>query len=159
MRLQGARSPRVATYSRSAASKWAGSPRPGMPWSSREMARRVEEVQLASLAHQRAFQAGSMHGNAWQAPDSWRHAIIMFIKMPRPSSLQVPNGAAGHYLLGRVSRLQGRIADAKDHFVRALNLDPLLWSAYEDLCAIGEHACVHVCMIYWGRKETDVAAT
>ena len=54
-----------------------------------------------------------------------------------PDGGQVPNGAAGHYLLGRVSRLGGRNTEAREHFVRALRLDPLMWSAYEELCAIG----------------------
>ncbi|GAX75808.1 hypothetical protein CEUSTIGMA_g3251.t1 [Chlamydomonas eustigma] len=49
----------------------------------------------------------------------------------------VPCGAAGYYLLGRISRLTGRITDAKEQFVKALRLNPLLWSAYEELCTIG----------------------
>jgi tetratricopeptide (TPR) repeat protein len=52
--------------------------------------------------------------------------------------MQVPCGAAGYYLLGRISRLTGRITDAKEQFVKALRLNPLLWSAYEELCAIGK---------------------
>lgn len=30
------------------------------------------------------------------------------------------------------------MSEAKDYFFRALRLNPLLWSAYEELCAIGE---------------------
>jgi len=60
--------------------------------------------------------------------------------MCRVYDTQVPNGAAGHYLLGRISRLGGRPTDAKEHFVRALRLDPLLWSAYEELCALGKRS-------------------
>jgi anaphase-promoting complex subunit 3 len=53
------------------------------------------------------------------------------------SHLQVPHGAAGLYLLGRVYRLVGRAADAREQFVRALRINPLLWSAFEELCALG----------------------
>ena len=51
---------------------------------------------------------------------------------------QIPNGAAGLYLLGRVYRLVGRSHDAREQFMRALRIDPLLWSAYEELCSLGE---------------------
>ncbi|KAG1674960.1 hypothetical protein FOA52_014755 [Chlamydomonas sp. UWO 241] len=57
--------------------------------------------------------------------------------LTRAGDGSVPNGAAGHYLLGRISRLVGRATDAKDHFVRALRVDPLLWCAYDELCALG----------------------
>ncbi|GFH12736.1 uncharacterized protein HaLaN_08479 [Haematococcus lacustris] len=50
---------------------------------------------------------------------------------------QVPLGAAGLYLLGRVYRLVGRLQDAKEQYVQALRLNPLMWSAYEELCALG----------------------
>lgn len=52
--------------------------------------------------------------------------------------LQIPHGAPGLYLLGRVYRLLHRTADAKEFFLKALRRDPLLWSAYEELCALGE---------------------
>ncbi len=55
-----------------------------------------------------------------------------------PPALQVPLGAAGLYLLGRVYRLVGRLQDAKEQYARALRLNPLLWSAYEELCSLGE---------------------
>lgn len=54
---------------------------------------------------------------------------------------QIPNGAAGLYLLGRVYRLVGRPTDAREHFVRALRENPLLWSAFEELCALGTCTC------------------
>ncbi|KAJ9516400.1 hypothetical protein QJQ45_011078 [Haematococcus lacustris] len=50
---------------------------------------------------------------------------------------EVPLGAAGLYLLGRVYRLVGRLQDAKEQYVQALRLNPLMWSAYEELCALG----------------------
>ena len=49
----------------------------------------------------------------------------------------VPGGAAGHYLLGRICRLRSRHKDAIQHFTTALELDPMLWSAYEELCLLG----------------------
>ncbi len=52
---------------------------------------------------------------------------------------QVPNGAAGYYLLGRICVLSNRHDPAIEHFSAALTLDPLLWSAYEELCNLGEH--------------------
>lgn len=41
-------------------------------------------------------------------------------------------------MLGKACRLAGRTSDAKEHFTQALKLDPLLWSAFEELCALGE---------------------
>jgi len=48
-----------------------------------------------------------------------------------PSS-EIPNGSAGHYLLGLVYRYTGRRSSAVDHFMQALVIDTLLWAAYED---------------------------
>ncbi|XP_051147998.1 cell division cycle protein 27 homolog B isoform X2 [Andrographis paniculata] len=53
------------------------------------------------------------------------------------SSTDVPNGAAGHYLLGLVYRYTDRRQRAINHFNQALSLDPLLWAAYEELCILG----------------------
>lgn len=50
---------------------------------------------------------------------------------------EVPNGAAGHYLLGLIYRYTGRKIPAIDHFTQALAMDPLLWAAYEELCILG----------------------
>jgi len=50
---------------------------------------------------------------------------------------QVPNGAAGLHLLGRIARLTGRDQAAAAWFVKALRADPMLWSAYDQLCALG----------------------
>ena len=50
---------------------------------------------------------------------------------------QVPCGAAGHYLLGRICVLSNRHDSAVAHLCDALRADPLLWCAYEELCALG----------------------
>ncbi|XP_024992549.1 cell division cycle protein 27 homolog B isoform X1 [Cynara cardunculus var. scolymus] len=50
---------------------------------------------------------------------------------------EVPNGAAGHYLLGLVYRYTDRMRSAAHQFNQALSLDPLLWAAYEELCKLG----------------------
>ena len=49
----------------------------------------------------------------------------------------VPNGAHGLYLLGRVCKETGRDKAAAAHFADALALDPFMWCAYEELCALG----------------------
>ncbi|KAK9823416.1 hypothetical protein WJX72_002594 [[Myrmecia] bisecta] len=56
---------------------------------------------------------------------------------PDQDSSAVPNGAAGFFLLGRISRLSNRHKQAIACFSTALQLDPLLWSAYEELCTLG----------------------
>ncbi|OVA20244.1 Tetratricopeptide repeat-containing domain [Macleaya cordata] len=53
------------------------------------------------------------------------------------SNAEVPNGAAGHYLLGLIYRYTDRRKSAVDHFKQALSIDPLLWAAYEELCILG----------------------
>nr|XP_043621457.1 cell division cycle protein 27 homolog B [Erigeron canadensis] len=52
-------------------------------------------------------------------------------------SAEVPNGAAGHYLLGLIYRYTDRIKSAVHQFNQALSMDPLLWAAYEELCKLG----------------------
>ncbi|VFQ68914.1 unnamed protein product [Cuscuta campestris] len=52
-------------------------------------------------------------------------------------TLEVPNGASGHYLLGLIYRYTDRKKSAVLHFKKALLLDPLLWAAYEELCILG----------------------
>ena len=49
----------------------------------------------------------------------------------------MPNGAAGYYLLGQICEKLGRISDAKNYFAKALQLNPVLWTAYEKLCKMG----------------------
>jgi len=55
-------------------------------------------------------------------------------------------GANGEYLLGVICRDTGRNAAATAHFTRALSADPLMWSAYEALCALGADAEAKACM-------------
>ncbi|XP_020239897.1 cell division cycle protein 27 homolog B [Cajanus cajan] len=50
---------------------------------------------------------------------------------------EVPNGAAGHYLLGLIYRYTDRRKSAIQHFKQALSMDPLMWVAYEELCILG----------------------
>ncbi|KAJ9558058.1 hypothetical protein OSB04_012672 [Centaurea solstitialis] len=50
---------------------------------------------------------------------------------------EVPNGAAGHYLLGLIYRYTDRKTSAIHHFNQALLMNPLLWAAYEELCKLG----------------------
>ncbi|KAK3210641.1 hypothetical protein Dsin_015347 [Dipteronia sinensis] len=52
-------------------------------------------------------------------------------------SAEVPNGAAGHYLIGLVYRYTDRRKSAVHHFQQALAIDPLLWAAYKELCILG----------------------
>ena len=49
----------------------------------------------------------------------------------------MPNGAAGFYLLGRIYQLSNRHSAAIAYYQTALQVDPMLWSAYEELCALG----------------------
>ncbi|GFY92020.1 CDC27 family protein [Actinidia rufa] len=53
------------------------------------------------------------------------------------ANAEVPNGAAGHYLLGLIYRYTDRRKRAVHHFKQALSIDPLLWAAYEELCILG----------------------
>ncbi|KAK7266697.1 hypothetical protein RIF29_19347 [Crotalaria pallida] len=50
---------------------------------------------------------------------------------------EVPNGAAGHYLLGLIYRYTDKRESAINHFKQALSMDPLMWAAYEELCILG----------------------
>ncbi|WJX80905.1 Cell division cycle protein 27 B, variant 2 [Trifolium repens] len=52
-------------------------------------------------------------------------------------SAEVPNGSAGHYLLGLIYRYTDRKKSAIQHFKQALSMDPLMWAAYEELCILG----------------------
>ncbi|KAJ7969551.1 Cell division cycle protein 27 like B [Quillaja saponaria] len=56
---------------------------------------------------------------------------------PKEASTEVPNVAAGHFLLGLVYRYTDRRKSAVHHFKQALSLDPLMWAAYEELCVLG----------------------
>eukprot|EP00887_Chlorella_sp_A99_P004840 scaffold4.g4840.t1 len=59
---------------------------------------------------------------------------------PPPSLPQVPNGAAGFYLLGRIYQLSNRHSAAMHYYNSAVQLDPMLWSAFEELCVLGADA-------------------
>ena len=51
---------------------------------------------------------------------------------------QVPGGAAGYYLLGKLYTLTDNPAMATSAFSAALMRDPLMWCAYEGLCRLGK---------------------
>ena len=61
--------------------------------------------------------------------------------------LQVPGGAAGRYLLGRIARLTSRQEEAARHYSAALEADPLMWQAFQELCQLGAHqyGSTHMC--------------
>nr|GLL33706.1 cell division cycle protein 27 homolog B isoform X2 [Ipomoea trifida] len=61
----------------------------------------------------------------------------MALSQTNDPTSEVPNGAAGHYLLGLIYRYTDRKKSAVHHFNQALSLDPLLWAAYEELCILG----------------------
>ncbi|KAG6668154.1 hypothetical protein I3843_01G142500 [Carya illinoinensis] len=56
---------------------------------------------------------------------------------PNVPGAEIPNGAAGHYLLGLIHRYTDRRKTAIHHFKLALSTDPLMWAAYEELCVLG----------------------
>ncbi|XP_041000913.1 cell division cycle protein 27 homolog B-like [Juglans microcarpa x Juglans regia] len=56
---------------------------------------------------------------------------------PNEPGAEIPNGAAGHYLLGLIYRYTDRRKTAVHHFKQALSADPLMWAAYEELCVLG----------------------
>ncbi|GFR53132.1 hypothetical protein Agub_g15849, partial [Astrephomene gubernaculifera] len=61
---------------------------------------------------------------------------------------EIPYGPAGLYLLGKVCRLTNCMSEAKDYYFRALRLNPLLWCAYEELCAVGgDEEAAEVCSL------------
>ncbi|XP_049849576.1 uncharacterized protein LOC126319916 [Schistocerca gregaria] len=52
--------------------------------------------------------------------------------------LSVPNGEYGIYLLGVISHRQGNLRHAISLYKKSLELNPLIWSAYDALCQLGE---------------------
>ena len=50
---------------------------------------------------------------------------------------QVPNGAAGLYLLGMICMQNNRREHASIFFRLSLKLDPFMWDAFEQLCILG----------------------
>lgn len=58
--------------------------------------------------------------------------------MPIPSTFEnVPHGAAGFHLLGKLYQMTNRHANAIVAFSTALKLDPMMWCAFEELCVLG----------------------
>ena len=51
----------------------------------------------------------------------------------------IPNGAYGYYLLGLINEKRSINQDTKEFYLKALELNPNLWIAYEKLCKMGEH--------------------
>lgn len=49
----------------------------------------------------------------------------------------VPNGSAGLYLLGLINERLQKYGDSKDYYMKALELNPTLWTAYERLLKMG----------------------
>lgn len=47
-------------------------------------------------------------------------------------------GAAESFLVGKIHRMTSRQDSAKKYFASALELDPFMWSAFEELCRLGE---------------------
>ena len=72
--------------------------------------------------------------------DEVRQSLRRRLPWPRLTSRggQVPGGAAGEFLLGVVCRKSNRNEPAVAHFRKALALDPFCWSAFEELCALGD---------------------
>ena len=52
---------------------------------------------------------------------------------------QIPNGAAGLFLLGQVYERQMKRREAVEMYKHALHQDPTLWCAYERLCRMQIH--------------------
>uniref|UniRef100_K3W6X7 Cdc23 domain-containing protein n=1 Tax=Globisporangium ultimum (strain ATCC 200006 / CBS 805.95 / DAOM BR144) TaxID=431595 RepID=K3W6X7_GLOUD len=50
---------------------------------------------------------------------------------------EIPCGAAGLYLMGRICRRANRREQAIVYFAKSLDADATLWSAYEELCELG----------------------
>lgn len=50
----------------------------------------------------------------------------------------MPGGAAGLFLLGQIARLTSRQQEAAKYYSAALEMDPLLWQAFQELCQLGE---------------------
>ena len=57
-------------------------------------------------------------------------------------------------MLGKICRLTNRHTVAQSYHKAALTLDPLLWSAYEELCMLGESRSCHEGL--WGTNLGNV---
>ena len=58
-------------------------------------------------------------------------------------AVQVPHGAYGQFLLGKIMRVTSRPKPAAKYFQKCLKLNPMMWSAYEELCQLGAHLSAH----------------
>ncbi|EGR28714.1 hypothetical protein IMG5_170140 [Ichthyophthirius multifiliis] len=64
---------------------------------------------------------------------------FIFSQKSKGNNLEnIPNGAYGYYLLGLIFEGQQKFAEAKEQFIKSLDLNPTLWVAYEKLCKIGD---------------------
>lgn len=57
--------------------------------------------------------------------------------MPGNDTSKIPNGSAGYYLLGRIYQLSNRHNIAIAYFNTALQLDPMMWQSFQELCNLG----------------------
>ncbi|XP_024020675.1 cell division cycle protein 27 homolog B [Morus notabilis] len=100
------------------------------------------------LRNNQAYSAYHILKGAQMAQSRYLFAISCFrmdflneaeaaLSPPNEPSAEVPNGAAGHYLLGLIYRYTDRRKSAAHHFKEALSIDPLMWAAYEELCLLG----------------------
>lgn len=83
--------------------------------------------------------------------------------LPDNDSSRIPNGAAGLYLLGKIYQLSNRHPVAIAYYRDALQLDPMMWCALEELCALGaDHEAqqyinspsMHPLMCFKGQQDT-----
>ncbi|XP_057984324.1 cell division cycle protein 27 homolog B [Hevea brasiliensis] len=56
----------------------------------------------------------------------------------REPDAEVPEGAAGHYLLGLIYRYTSRNEKSVKHLRKALFIYLLFWPAYKELCTLGQ---------------------
>lgn len=84
------------------------------------------------LGHTREAESALIKGTllAQQGPQRMEDDILR-------GKVQIPNGAAGLYLLGLICERDNRREHAISYFALALRLDPFLWDAYEHLCKLG----------------------
>ncbi|PRW57027.1 CDC27 family isoform 1 [Chlorella sorokiniana] len=80
--------------------------------------------------------------------------------LPDNDAMRVPNGGAGFYLLGRIHQLSNRHSTAIAYYSTALQADPMLWSAFEELCALGaDHEAQQFLMLGGGTGGPAAAAS
>ncbi|EFN54950.1 hypothetical protein CHLNCDRAFT_24117 [Chlorella variabilis] len=79
--------------------------------------------------------------------------------LPDNDASRVPNGGAGFYLLGRIHQLSNRHSAAIAYYSTALQLDPMLWSAFEELCGLGADHEAGQYLAAAGAAGTAAAAT